>query len=229
MLQYQLKKSNRRKTVAIKVHNQEVTVYAPYFVADKELNRWVLEKKPWIDAQLQKQGNAADTKQYPYKQRKIKIYDKFVAINYQPAYVSSIKEDDEEILLTYSSRVKKHKKNYESLLKSYLEEKLVAYIELRIAQYCSKMDERLPEKLKIAVYKRKWGSCNTKRELTFNLHLIGAPTDVIDYVIVHELAHLKHLNHSQAFWRRVALFCPNYKKASEWLKHHGMSLQWVFE
>lgn len=228
MFDYQLKKSKRRKTVAIKVHDQAVTVYAPHYVAQKQIDSWLLEKQSWIEAQLKKQLNAVDIKQYPLIHNKIKIFSDWVKLSFLESSLSDIQEHNNVLLVTHSTRVKNYNGKYESLIKQYLEEKLAAYIEMRINYYCKIMKEELPQKLSIAIYKRRWGSCNSRRELTFNLHLIGAPHAVIDYVIVHELAHLQYLNHSKDFWARVEAFFPDHKIASDWLKANGTSLQWVF-
>ncbi|TCT16249.1 hypothetical protein EDC18_102266 [Natranaerovirga pectinivora] len=59
----------------------------------------------------------------------------------------------------------------------------------------------------------KWGSCSSKRHLTFNWKLIMFPIEAIDYVVIHELCHLIHLNHDRSFWRLVGKVCPNYKEA----------------
>ncbi len=228
MFDYQLKKSKRRKTVAIKIYNQTVTVYAPHYVPLKQIDSWLLEKQHWIETQLKKQLNVIDTKQYPIEQNKIKIFSESVELIFREGPSSDVKEHNNALFITHSSRVKNYKNKYEGLIKRYLEEKLAAYVEMRIAFYCEKMEEALPKKLTLAVYKRRWGSCNSKRELSFNLHLIGAPHRIIDYVIVHELAHLRYLNHSKQFWDRVEIFYPDYKAASNWLKTNGMSLLWVF-
>ena len=66
-----------------------------------------------------------------------------------------------------------------------------------------------------------WGSCSSKQNLNFSARLLFAPSDVIDYVIVHELAHLKELNHSQKFWKIVADVMPNYKEKEKWLNQNG--------
>lgn len=59
----------------------------------------------------------------------------------------------------------------------------------------------------------KWGSCSSKKHLTFNWKLIMFPIEVIDYVVVHELCHLMHMNHDRSFWRLVGKIHPNYKEA----------------
>jgi len=228
VFEYKLKKSVRRKTVAIKVHNQNVTVYAPHFVAKKQIDTWLFDKQEWVEEQLKKQFLIEDTKQYPFESREICVFSETIYLKLDSGQDSKVIPHDNHLLITISPRVKNTFQKYQQLLETYLKEQLIAYIEMRLAYFCTQMNEELPNDLKIGVYKRKWGSCNSKRELTFNLHLIGAPYHAIDYVIVHELAHLKYLNHSKAFWQRVEAFFPDYKASSNWLKQNGMSLQWVF-
>lgn len=72
--------------------------------------------------------------------------------------------------------------------------------------------------------KTRWGSCSSKGNLNFNFRIIMAPKDVMDYIIVHELCHLKHMNHSKAFWDTVAQYMPDYEMYKEWLKKNGMNL-----
>lgn len=70
----------------------------------------------------------------------------------------------------------------------------------------------------------RWGSCSSKGNLNFNCLLMLTPTDVIDYVVVHELCHRKELNHSARFWSEVEKVLPNYKLPKKWLKDNGPSL-----
>ena len=67
----------------------------------------------------------------------------------------------------------------------------------------------------------RWGSCSTKGNLNFNCLLMRAPEEILDYVIVHELCHRKHMNHSREFWDEVARICPEYKIRRKWLRDHG--------
>ena len=72
--------------------------------------------------------------------------------------------------------------------------------------------------------KTRWGSCTKTGNLSFNCLIMKMPETVRDYVIVHELAHRKELNHSTKFWTIVAEYCPWYKDAKQWLKENGQSL-----
>lgn len=78
--------------------------------------------------------------------------------------------------------------------------------------------------LRITSARTRWGSCSSKGNLNFTYRLSMAPLEVIDYVVVHELAHLKHLNHSKAFWSTVAAIKPDYQKSRDWLKKYGALL-----
>jgi predicted metal-dependent hydrolase len=78
-----------------------------------------------------------------------------------------------------------------------------------------------PVAIKITEARKRWGSCGSKGTLNFSWRLIMAPMEVIDYVIVHELAHIGQLNHSPAYWRKVADILPDYKKREKWLKENG--------
>jgi predicted metal-dependent hydrolase len=70
----------------------------------------------------------------------------------------------------------------------------------------------------------RWGSCSTKRTISLNWRLMLMPPEVRDYVMLHELMHLRHPNHSRAFWREVAIVCPTWREAERWLKKHGQKL-----
>jgi hypothetical protein len=70
----------------------------------------------------------------------------------------------------------------------------------------------------------RWGSCSHKKNLSFNWKLIMAPEPVIEYVIIHELIHLKEMNHSKKFWELVARNCPGWKEHKKWLKQHEADL-----
>ena len=72
--------------------------------------------------------------------------------------------------------------------------------------------------------KSRWGSCSSRGTLSFNYRLIFAPPAVLDYVVVHELCHLTHMNHSHDFWNMVASVMPDYKNHKNWLHDYGATL-----
>lgn len=73
--------------------------------------------------------------------------------------------------------------------------------------------------------KTRWGSCSAKGNINYNFRLVMAPETIVDYIVVHELCHLAHLNHSRDFWDMVGRYYPGYKDAKKWLKDNGSSLK----
>ncbi len=84
------------------------------------------------------------------------------------------------------------------------------FIEKRVTHYLTHFKVK-PRKITIEKSIKKWGTCNAQRELTFNYLLITKPPEVIDYVVVHELCHMTHLNHDRSFWRLLGSILPDYK------------------
>jgi predicted metal-dependent hydrolase len=80
------------------------------------------------------------------------------------------------------------------------------------------------EKISFRDVKSRWGSCSIRKNLSFSSRLIGAPKSVIEYVVIHEICHLKELNHSKQFWSHVSALLPAYKESEKWLRENGKLL-----
>lgn len=85
--------------------------------------------------------------------------------------------------------------------------------------------ELAPARLTIRAQRSKWGSCNALGNISLNLYLMHAPVEVIDYILIHELAHLRELNHSAKFWTLVEDYCPDRKVHQAWLREHSWLLE----
>ena len=115
---------------------------------------------------------------------------------------------------------------------------LPAFTPVEIAQFAQETANLLPEKVShyaaalgvsygritVRCQKTRWGSCSSRGNLSFHCLLSQMPEAVFDYVVVHELCHRKHMNHSAAFWGEVAAVLPDYKASRDWLKTQGTAL-----
>ena len=119
--------------------------------------------------------------------------------------VSSNKPED-------SALVNKHKK----YARKIFEAKVAYYNQFTGGNYTS---------ITIRDQKTRWGSCSGRGTLSFNWRLILAPPEILDYVVVHELCHLTHMNHSKEFWELVESVIPDYKTKRKWLKENGHTLR----
>lgn len=111
-------------------------------------------------------------------------------------------------------------------LKKYYNREAKKFILERIQIWSHQMNLH-PSQVKFKNQKTRWGSCSSKKIINLNWRLIAAPTEVIDYILIHELSHLEHMNHSSKFWDLVEKHCPDYKTAEKWLKNHHHSLDFL--
>lgn len=103
-------------------------------------------------------------------------------------------------------------------LDTYYKDEIKKILPSKLEYYSNKM-QLFPTSISYRKNKRTWGSCNYKNGLNFNILLMKYPIEVMEYVIVHELAHIKHKNHSKDFWNLVTLYCPNYKEVEKLFKN----------
>lgn len=79
-------------------------------------------------------------------------------------------------------------------------------------KYYQELLKVVPKSIKIDKISNRWGSCNTKKEITYNYMICTLPLELIDYIVVHELCHIHHMNHDRSFWRKVGSIIPDYKE-----------------
>ena len=225
-IDYQLKKSQKRKTIAINIKNSEVTVLAPHFVPKSYIDELIIKKHQWINKKISEQqlnAVAIENKRSPLENKSFKLFGEVVAIRLLRTKTSSIEFDGETLFLAAASRVKNLEVHYQKQLKDFLKQSLYSYLDIKLTEVSDLMKLNFTS-YQIKTYRSRWGSCNSKKELSFNVLLAGAPKWVIDYVIVHEISHLKYLDHSKHFWRLVNSHYSNVTKAESWLKTNAMSL-----
>jgi len=236
MIDYQLIRSARRKTLGLQVKQGEIIVRAPVFLTDKQIQGFVSEKSDWLKSKLEQQESKLVPHVIPFTQ------DSFIWINgekkklnitYQPiAQILNLKEEI-RVVLPLRSLYQQNKLSCADFTKKKVKKQLESWFKLQANTYISKrlpelslQTGLLPKSYKIRQYKARWGSCNNRDELSFNYLLMMAPIWVIDYVIIHELCHLKHLNHSKEFWHLVKHHAPEFQKAKAWLKKYQRELIW---
>ena len=112
-------------------------------------------------------------------------------------------------------RLEAFKKRYREEARKKFEERVAFFHPLTGGNYTS---------ITVRDQRSRWGSCSSRGTLSFNYRLIFSPPEVLDYVVVHELCHLTHMNHSKDFWNKVASVMPEYKIQKQWLRDHGQEL-----
>ena len=247
MLEYQLIRSKRRKTLSLQVKHGRVTVRAPHYVKSAFIDTFIQEKSDWLLTKLAEQKQKADFCDFSQNSsllflgehltlnvclaKKSTIFidnslviedDSFSVYTPSTRQLNVVISERVNIRLTKpSARAKQVKKLLETYFKQQAEQLIIERLE-----FLSKQTSLIPTKVNIRQYSARWGSCNNRGELSFNYLLMMAPIFVIDYVIIHELCHLVHLNHSKDFWHLVEEYCPNFKIAKKWLNIHQSQLHW---
>lgn len=127
---------------------------------------------------------------------------------------------DDKIMINFSS---KKSLSPDSLLKQWYFDNARTLLFTKTSLWAAKINVQ-PQRLTIKEQKTRWGSCSSKHNINYNWRIIMAPPEVIDYLVIHELCHLRVPNHSSLFWQEVSKFSPNFKKNREWLKTNGTLL-----
>ena len=147
------------------------------------------------------------------------------------SFIDSFLQQKEDWVLRHLARIEKQKEEKASPERPPLSaEDKARYraaareIFTRKAEYYARIMGVTYGRISIREQKTRWGSCSAKGNLNFNWRLIFAPEEVLDYVVVHELAHRKEINHSRAFYAVVESVLPDYRRARKWLRENGPSL-----
>jgi len=220
VIQYTIVKSKRRKTSEIRVDETGVEIRTPITKKDSEIQEIINGKKQWI---FKKQLEFKDRK----KQHTTNIY-KTVITYFGKDIPLKIKTRQKNEKMHYSKnqftihlKSEYSKKKIQKLYEKWLLEKACKYLVNRTKKLAQSTGLR-PSKVIVKSLKSRWGSATNEGVINLNFQLLRSPKTVIDYVIIHELCHLKIGNHSQSFWNLVERYCPNYQTQKIWLDSQGL-------
>ncbi len=217
-IKYEVKYKNRT-SIGITMNSYgEIEVQAPKKTPDEKVlqaleNRWELiqEKLAEIKARM----NGPQEKLYENNESFLYLGKSYPIKIVQDATIS---QDyvvfEQEILYIYVTQLNEEKSK--QALRRFYYQQCKALVEKSISIYQSNFKAK-PRSVRITDSKTNWGTCDSNLRLTFNWKLAMAPRDVIDYVVIHEMCHMVHLNHDRSFWRLVGKIMPDYKQKENWL------------
>lgn len=216
-LSYTTKFSDKRKTLGLVVErDKSVVVLAPKGTSNETIERFVEKKRFWLFEKINHSPKFSESKpETPFISGKSIPY---LGKNYKLDVV-----DRQIDGIHFASKFLVSKQNLGQapvLLESWYKEKAQEKIVPKVERYAQQLGVSY-NKILISDLKYRWGSCTLKGNLNFNWRLVKAPHFVINYVVIHELAHLLELNHSERFWNIVRVQMPNYLEAKEWLRAFG--------
>ena len=217
---------SKRKTSVIYIVGDELQIRVPNRVRDRKIVEILETKERWIrNKVIQLQNQRITNKREFISGESFSLFGRNLYLKVlEGGKVGTKLIDDYLITTVRTSEIGDLRK---SRIKTYLEKWYIheAYqkLEEKVMRY-SKIIRVSPREIKVRNYKTRWGSCDNKGRLTFNFHLIKAPHEIVDYVVIHELCHMIQPNHSKFFWNEVARFDPSFKNHKKWLKLNGADL-----
>ena len=223
---YRIRRSDRARHARILVEPGSVEVVVPRRFPMREVAPFVEEKRPWIERTLRRMRQSEaeqpparleDGGDVPYLGERLSLRVRVEPRRVRPHVARqgaslhvAVARGDEHTLRDAFARW------YRRRARDEIEPRLDAAAARAGTRYAS---------LQIRSQRTRWGSCSSSGAMSFNWRLLLAPTEILDYVVEHEVAHLEVADHSERFWRLLAERCPEWRARERWLRRHGHTLR----
>lgn len=226
-MDYTLRRSTRAKRMSLRLNDRgDLTLILPRFVPEIAGKAFVLAHSSWVQAQRSKLA----LKMHHYADKEFTTGDTLIFFD-QKIYTIKICRLDTtkarfklEINTLELHVPKRDSQNHiQRLIEKFYREEARTYLTERSAYFAAQLGTSFND-LRIKNTKSRWGSCSSKKNLNYNWRIMMAPKAVIDYLVVHEVCHLKEMNHSAKFWSLVERLDPGFKAHKKWLKDNQIQL-----
>ena len=215
-------RTSRRKTASVRVHEGHVSIVVPCDITESRVAEIISKKSQWIKSKLRLYNQVIPVKPKEYvsgesfsylgKNYRLKLETGSTAVKLHNGKLTVWMQEG-------SSNPETIKQALVEWYKNHAEKKLSE----KVSRYALILDVN-PASIQMKSFKARWGSCSNKGDIQFNWKIILAPNRIVDYVVVHELCHMKQHDHSPAFWNFVAKVLPDYQESKDWLKEFGQKL-----
>jgi predicted metal-dependent hydrolase len=218
-IEFDILKTPRKKTCEISIKYDEILVKAPFSKSIQDIESLVIRKAEWIIKKIKENNGEKPDIKNP-------LYINGTTLPYlgKNIILKIVKDKDDFLEFTnnkFTIHVKKKK------IKMIYEEWLFGISSTIFDKFIEKYSILLnvrPKKILIKNLKSRWGSATFKGTINLNVHLIKAPLEVIEYVVLHEMGHLIEKNHSNRFWSIIKNHMHDYKDKRKWLKINGSNI-----
>jgi predicted metal-dependent hydrolase len=203
-----------RTRISLRIRDGEVKLAAPPGVPLAELQRILELRRDWIAQHWRAAPVAREA--LPVS---VSLFGEALRPELAEGKRRSVRRDGDTLWVAGAAEPAGQR----ALLAQWLAREATLYLPARTAAL-ARHTGLIPREVKLANAQGRWGSCTSAGVVRLNWRLVQAPVAVSDYVIVHELAHLQHMNHSAAFWALVGRHCPDWQAGRDWLKQHSAEL-----
>lgn len=214
-----------RRTFSIQIEPPDkILVVSPLGLSEESVKERVQEKGSWIVKKLQGFSEIG----YSAQGRRFINGGTFLYLGkeYQLKIIKNMRKIPKVFFANNKFYLEARDPGQEMMRKAmekWYRKEAAGFIEGRIDYFSQKVG-RCPNTIRAKQQKRRWGSCTSKGDIYINWRIIMAPPDIIDYLLVHELCHLVHSNHSVRYWQKVGSVMGDYKERRKWLKKYGILL-----
>ena len=213
---YTLKRSTRRRSIGLRIDDRGLTVSVPLRASEKWLHSVLQDKARWVVEKLDGWQTRKPVETCWTDGGTISWLGELLTLRVvQSLFAAPVQQRGSELWLFFA-KDSDAAHIEQTVLRWYRQQAEQLFAE-RVAHYAPLLNVA-PHAVKLSAAKTQWGSCTARGTVRLNVQLIKLPLRLIDYVVVHELAHLREMNHSAAFWRVVETVCPDYVRLRRELK-----------
>jgi predicted metal-dependent hydrolase len=218
-----VQRTARKKSVALSIRNGTVVILTPQRISNHEIQAIITANNDWIRAKLLRHEETQKRTQRAFVdgERFLYLGEKYPlkVIDGQRA-LAELTDGCFNVHVRQASTPERRARSIRAAFLRWYKSEAETVIKERVAFYSSIIG-RTPNRIFFRDYKSMWGKCDAAGNITFNWKLVMAPEPVLDYVVVHEMSHLHHLNHSTVFWQCVESVLSDYKTRRKWLRENG--------
>jgi predicted metal-dependent hydrolase len=218
-----IRSKKRRKTISLHIKEDgKIVIYTPYRTPKWEIEKFIQEKQSWIVEKISEKE-----KRMKEAEKAFLPGEKFLYLGeWYPLEMQEPSNKEPPLTLAFGKfilnddRIGEARNLFCDWYKREAKEKIKERVD-----YYSRRFRLVPEGIKITSARSRWGSCSRDNRLSFSWRIIMASLSVIDYILIHELVHIREKNHSKKFWNYLESVLPDYRKHRYWLRENGHFLQ----
>ena len=218
---YLLKRSQQRRSIMLSVDEHGLTVSAPWRSSERRIVGVIRDAEKWVLKKLEVWSAFPARKQSWMQGDQVRYLGRDLSLQLAADTVVTLATLQDGDCLRVSLADPAHKDSVKAAVVKWYRRHALSNFSDRISEFALRLGVPVP-RLFLSNARTRWGSCNANREVRLNWRLIQAAQPTIDYVVVHELAHLVEMNHSRRFWKLVASVCPHYREACAELNRMGL-------